>query len=485
MRASDQVSWDIADDDSAPGDMPTGRGMLPAIRAMRAFADGEAPPAVDSWARNETALVVDWTMREGHVWSYDFTRRAWFTFDGYGWRQDRDGGALRSMQAYVEYRLQEAVSLERKADREPLMTFLTRMLRASQLPRLLELASHQFAIASTGDQWDAQPFLLGCQNGTLDLQTFTFRDSDRADFLTKRTAVAFDAGAAAPRWRQFIHEICSGDRDVATWLQRYMGYALTGCTDEQCFPVGHGHGANGKSTFLSTICRVLPDHAWTMAFPTSSWSESLSEYQRASLVGCRLVVAQETESGKRLHVEFIKSLTGGDLVNARFPYGKPFSFRPQAKLFLACNHRPVIRDDGHGMWRRIRLVPFEATFPVNPRFASTLLEELPGILTWLVEGCYDWQREGLGIPSAVAKATAEYRRESDHVNTFLEECCVVLESATARAQALYDAYRGWCDTAAVSTVERLTQKAFGQRIRRDFEAVEGRQTTFRGVGLRD
>jgi putative DNA primase/helicase len=466
--------------------MSTGRGMLPAIRALRAAADGEAPPAIDAWARNETALVVEWLLREAGAVRFDHARRAWFLFDGQVWRPDRDGAVRRRLQSYLEWKLQEAVSIDRHQDRDPLVAYLTRQLRAAHIPRLQELAEHQSNVATAGDDWDGRPMLLACPNGTIDLETMEFRDGDRRDYLTKQTIPPYDPCARAPRWLQFVLDVCSDDPDRAEYLQRVMGYALTGSTDEQCFWIHYGAGANGKSTLTLVIMRhVIPEHSWSMAVPTATWSESLSEYQRASLVGRRLVAAHETESGKRLHVEFIKSLTGGDEVNARHPYGRPFTYRPQAKLFLAVNHRPVIRDDGHGMWRRVRLVPFERTFPLNPDFAESLIVEAQGILAWMVRGAFAWAREGLCTPASVLAATEEYRHDSDHVATFLEDRCIVADEALVRASALFEAYRVWCDANGVLALERLTQKPFGQRMRRDFTAIEGRQVTFRGLGLRD
>ena len=162
-------------------------------------------------------------------------------------------------------------------------------------------------------------------------------------------------------------EISDGDPALAAFHHRFVGYSLTGETSEQCFRIDFGVGANGKSTYLETLTRyIIPEHSWTMSFPVSTWTESLSEYQRAELVGRRLVIAKESGQQKRLNTEFVKSVTGQDSVNARHPYGRPFSFIPTAKFILACNHRPVIRDDSHGMWPQGAAGAVPADFPARP-----------------------------------------------------------------------------------------------------------------------
>ena len=281
-------------------------------------------------------------------------------------------------------------------------------------------------------------------------------------------------------------EISDGDPDLAAFHHRFVGYSLTGETSEQCFRIDFGVGANGKSTYLETLTRyIIPEHSWTMSFPVSTWTESLSEYQRAELVGRRLVIAKESGQQKRLNTEFVKSVTGQDSVNARHPYGRPFSFIPTAKFILACNHRPVIRDDSHGMWRRVRLVPFQRTFPLDRKFGDVLAAEAPGILRWAVDGCLGWQRHGLDTPVAVTTATAEYMRESDTVGSFIAAFCVELAGVQVRAGTFYKAYDEWCTESRIPEVDRVSARAVGERMKRVYRAVEGRDVTYCGIGLRD
>ena len=318
------------------------------------------------------------------------------------------------------------------------------------------------------------------------LRTGTLRGWRPEDRITKVTAVPYSADAPCPRWKQFISEISDEDPDLAEFHHRSVGYALTGETSEQCFWIDYGLGGNGKSTYLETLTRhVIPEHSWTMSFPVSSWTESLSEYQRAELVGRRLVIAKESEQQKRLNTEFVKSLTGQDSVNARHPYGRPFAFIPTAKFILACNHRPVIRDDSHGMWRRVRLVPFARTFPLDQDLPDVLASEAPGILRWAVEGCLAWQKHGLQAPEVVTGATAEYQQESDTVGAFIAACCVELEGVQVRAGTFYSAYDSWCTETRIPEVDRVSARAVGERMKRTYRAITGRHVTYVGIGLRN
>ena len=212
-------------------------------------------------------------------------------------------------------------------------------------------------------------------------------------------------------------------------------------------------------------------------------------YQRAQLVGRRLVVAKENQQAQRLNSEFMKSLTGDETVEARHPYGRPFNFQPNAKFILAVNHKPVIRDETHGMWRRVRLVPFTRKFPTNPAFAESLVAEVPGVLTWVIEGAVRYAREGLRTPNSVLVATSEYQQESNALAKFFEECCLFDRKYKTGAQAMFEAYRNWCIDSQTPDEERVSQKEFGTRIRNDARFSVGKNSdnsvVYHGAALID
>ena len=192
----------------------------------------------------------------------------------------------------------------------------------------------------------------------------------------------------------------------------------------------------------------------------------------------------EPSHGGQLNEELIKSLTGGDTINARHPYGRPFQFAPKAKIFLRVNDKPAIRDESHGMWRRVKLVPFTRTFGVDTTLADTLASEASGILTWAVRGCLNWQRDGLGHPGVVDEATSEYQHDSDTLSRFVDECCLLGDEHKVGAQDLYRGYQSWCRESDIPPVDQFTQKAFGTRLRQRFRAKDGRTVTYWGLGLR-
>jgi putative DNA primase/helicase len=384
----------------------------------------------------------------------------------------------------MRHRLEAAAALTQDTDRQAEAKWALNSESRRGIDALLAMAESERPIAVTGDNWDRHPMLLAVQNGVIDLETGVLRKGRPEDGLTRVAPVTYDPGARASRWEQFMREIFAGHVEIADYMQRIIGYALTGLTTEQKIWFLFGIGANGKSTFAEVLMHFVfgSEFAWTMPFPSASWSDSMSEYQKASLAGRRLVTSSEVAKQGRLNEELVKSLTGSDAVNARHPYGRPFTFIPQAKFFLRVNDKPQIRDETHGMWRRIRLIPFEQTFAVDTTLADTLASEASGILNWALRGCLDWQREGLCEPASVQSATDEYRGEQDQIKSFLAARCVVMDGVSARAGELFEAYKQWA-TDNLRPEDRLGQAAFGRRLKARFGHREGRHTVFFGVTI--
>jgi putative DNA primase/helicase len=259
--------------------------------------------------------------------------------------------------------------------------------------------------------------------------------------------------------------------EVIDFLWKASGYSLTGNTKEDCLFLLYGTGANGKSTFLSILRALLADYSKQAAFSTFLHQERETvRNDLADLAGVRLVVASETDEGKRFSLSVVKALTGQDVIKARFLFSENFEYSPQMKIWLGANHKPVIRGTDHAIWRRIRLIPFNQRFEgatKDPNMREKLLKERPGFLAWAVRGCLAWQQEGLPLPEAVKNATDEYRNESDVIGAFLDECCVMEPYADVLTAALYDAYVEWCRK---SGEEARTKKAFGMLLQeRGFE----------------
>jgi putative DNA primase/helicase len=383
----------------------------------------------------------------------------WREWDGTRWCSDEKLHMMTLARAFCR---QEA----REGDVAPV---LRRQLQSAKtIANVLQLAKSDPRIVTGPEHFDQDLWLLNTPGGTVDLKTGEMREHRREDYLTKRTAVT--PGGDCPRWRAFIDQITGGDQELAGFIQRALGYGLTGSTREQCLFFLYGHGANGESVLLNTISGLIEEYHRTA--PISTFVESHSEQhptELASLRGPRFVTAIETAEGRRWNEAKLKALTGGDPISARFMRGDFFEFRPQFKLLIAGNHRPSLRTVDEAIRRRIHLVPFTVTIPPqerDPNLAESLKAEWPGILQWMIEGCLAWQRDGLNPPTAVREATQEYLAAEDALALWLDVCCVVDPNAKEGSAALFKSWMAWASLAK----EHLgTQKAFSEKLAVKFE----------------
>ncbi|MDR2740538.1 MAG: DUF5906 domain-containing protein [Treponema sp.] len=319
---------------------------------------------------------------------------------------------------------------------------------------------------ATVDDLDRNPWLLNVQNGTVDLQTGELLPHRKEDMITKLAQVEYNKDADCPMWKQFIREIMDYKPELINFLQTAAGWSVSGDTSEQSMFILYGTGANGKSTFLNVIQKLLGNYSlstWPETFMKRSNDTTTNDIAR--LRGSRFVTTTETEQGKRLSEHLIKQVTGNDALTARFLYGEYFNFVPTFKIFMASNHKPVIRGTDHGIWRRIKLIPFTTRITDDkrdPYLDQKLLAEKSGILNWLIEGALRWKREGLNVPTVITNATDEYRGEMDVIGNFMRERCVQKPGATIRARELFQVYQDWCDeNNEMATSERM----FGLRLK--------------------
>ena len=386
----------------------------------------------------EDALALSFTRRYHRDWRYVAGWGKWLVWDGQRWRTEDTLAATDLIRSVCR---QTAV----RADNPKVAA---KLASAGTVGGVERLARADRRHAATTDEWDADPWLLNTPGGVVDLKTGRMRPHERADRMTKITTAT--PSGDCPIWRQFIDEVTGGDKELQSYLQRMVGYALTGSTQEHALFFLYGTGANGKSVFVNTLATILGDYATNA--PMDTFMETRTDRHptdMAGLRGARFVAAIETEQGKRWAESKLKNLTGGDKLSARFMRQDFFEFFPQFKLFVAGNHKPAIRNIDEAMKRRLHLIPFTITVPPERRdknLQQKLLAERDGILAWAVQGCLDWQRHGrLSPPQRVVDATEEYFEAEDALGRWLDERCVREPNAKSLTAELFNDWKQWAE----------------------------------------
>lgn len=370
----------------------------------------------------------------------------WYLWDGLRWAPDVLNRALQLTKVVIEDLYVEAARLEGDR-REHLENWARQSESLARRRATLDSAASESGIAITPDHLDADPWLLVVRNGTVDLRTGLLRASAPEDLNTQLADVAFDAGATCPLWEKHVEFVTCGDPLLAAWLRRAVGYSLTGSTAEQKLFFLWGTGDNGKSTFLDIVKTLLGTYA-TTGDENLLTGTGGHPTQLADLRGARLIICDETDRDKKLAEQRIKMMTGRE-IKARFVRQDFFRYTPRFKLWISGNHKPEIRGNDDGIWRRLQLVPFTSKLTADSKildYEDVLRGELPGILNWALAGLRDWQTLGqLGGVEAVAVATSEYRDEEDTIGRWLTECVELgaVDSLVESAR-LYGSYRWWC-----------------------------------------
>lgn len=399
-------------------------------------------------------------MRWVHKWD------SWMVFDGVRWVRDETRAVERYAKFTMRRLLEEAAGVDDADLRGKMIAHAMKSESNRSIIGMLSRAKAEPSVAVSHGIFDQHPFLLNVANGCIDLRTGRLGPHDRAHFLTKCAPVAFDPEALCPMWERFLLDVFDGRFDIIDYVQRAVGYSLTGDTSEQCLQLMHGSGSNGKSTFLEVLQAVFGDYGLQADFSTflDGKTDTGPRNDVARLAGARMVRSSEVGEGKRFNEALVKALTGSETIAARFLFSESFEFTPTFKLWFAANHKPVIRGTDHAIWRRVRLIPFNVQFDGDRKdkhLKSKLLAELPGVLAWAVAGAILWQQKGLDAPTDVLAATEDYRRESDVIGSFLEDSCETGPGLEVSATDLYQAYKRW---AKESGEFELSQTAFGRRL---------------------
>ncbi len=426
--------------------------------------------------------------RHGRDIRYCLEWGKWLIWDGNRWCLDRTGEITRRGKNTVRSIYNEAAACGDDKIRAAIVKHGQASENERRLNAMISLSKSEPGIPILPEALDSDPWLLTVKNGTVDLRTGKLLPTDREHYITKTAVVAYDPEAECPMFKAFINRIMDGNEELISFLQRSIGYSLTGRITERCLFILHGVGKNGKSTLLEVVRAIMSEYA--MRTPTETlmvkFGGSDIPNDIARLKGARFVSASETEQGQRLAESKIKDLTGGDTVSARFMRGEFFDFEPEFKLWLATNHKPNIRGTDDAIWDRIRLIPFNVRIPEeerDPTLPDKLRAELAGIFRWALEGCKAWRESGLGMPEEIEQAAKEYRDEMDILGEYLNDNCMTGNpDFEISMTALYKNYRSWCETNSIKMISKIL---FGKRlVERGIEKkrdMDGRKWI--GIGL--
>lgn len=458
-------------------------------RAMDILADRkrELPDALKHLTElgNAETLIEEY----GNNLRYCESKGGWLTWTGTCWLPDRTDVVPQNLQTIVRglHTAASNASDVDTADRIRKWAYKSETHRVQTAS--IALARTLEGVKVSPELFDSQVWQFPAQNGVIDLQTGDLLPHNRDQYFTHLSTVSYHAGAKAPRWRKALEKWLP-DPEVRTFIQRAMGYTLTGTTGEQVFFFLHGAGSNGKSTFILTMqgllgafCRRIATEAVTLQKTGSPGT--LRDQAAARLIGARMGVVSEVERNARFAEGWLKDLTGGGVVATKILYENPSETLPTAKLWIDANHEPRAMPgavdseyaDTDSFWRRLREIPFNVPVPVRERvldFHRILLrEEGPGILAWAVEGCLDWQKNGLPVPNEITEATDAYRRKEDTLRPFIEEWLVPDEKVKVTHKDTYEAYKLWASNNGESRVARRILREW--LIERGFRTVHDAQ----------
>lgn len=388
----------------------------------------------------------------GNNLKYSYENKLWYYWDGKVWREDLVGQIKKLADKCIEEMKREAFSSDDPEIQMQLMKWANKTSNSGAKENMIKELQHIGTIPVLTTELDTQKDFINCNNGIVNLRNGELIPHDPNYLCTKITRSDYDSvGTKEPiLWLDFLNDVTQGDKELQEYIQKAVGYSLTGSTKEQCMFFLYGLGRNGKSTFLDIISELggtYASHAQPETIMTKSQLSNNTLSDIARLRGARFVTTVEPNENVKLNEGLVKQLTGGDKVTARFLYGREFEFVPEFKIWLGANHKPIIKGTDDGIWRRIRLIPFTAQIPdekVDKNLKVKLKAELPAIMKWAVDGAIKWQREGLKIPKVVEDATQEYRKEMDKMAQFIETYIIFDANEKVKASDLYRVYCNWC-----------------------------------------
>lgn len=422
--------------------------------AFAVFGDGNVGMQVSakSYDMTDTGNAHRLMDKFGSIIRYSYNRKKWMYWNGKVWCVDDSGEIKKLADIICDDIKREGFMEQDEKTQSDLLKWATRTSSSKGKEAMVKECQHLDGIPVSPDDFDVYPDYLNCQNGIVNLRNGELIPHDSSFMMSKICFAEYDPSDKQPKlWLKFLDDVTGGDKEIQDYIQKCVGYSLSGSTREQCAYFLYGMGNNGKSTFLDTIADMLGGYASNAQPETimmKKWGNEGANSDIARLKSARFVTSEEPTEGVRLNEGLLKQLTGGSKVTCRFLYGDEFEYLPEFKIWIATNHKPVVRGMDYGIWRRIKLIPFEVNIPkekVDKMMKYRLRKEFPQILHWAVQGCIKWQKEGMNEPEKVQIAVKEYKQEMDLLAGFMEQCVEIDYDSGERIMAsdLFRAYTRW------------------------------------------
>lgn len=408
--------------------------------------------------------------RFGSIIRYSYNRKKWFCWTGKVWAIDDSGEVKKLADLICEDIKREAYQEQDEKTQADLLKWASRTASSKGKEAMIKECQHLSGIPVFQDEMDSYVDYLNCRNGIVNLRTGELIPHDSNFMMSKMCNSEYDVSGRKPElWLSFLNDVTSGNTELQEYIQRCVGYSLTGSTSEQCAYFLYGIGNNGKSTFLDTMADLLGGYSANTQPETimmKKWGSDSANSDIARLKGARFVTSEEPTEGVRLNEGLLKQLTGGSKVTCRFLYGDEFEYTPEFKIWIATNHKPVVRGTDAGIWRRIKLIPFEVNIPkekVDKNLKRKLKKEFPQILKWAVDGCIKWRTLGISEPQCVLDATKEYKQEMDLLANFVEQCIEIDYECEEKVPAK-DLFRVYIQWAKENNEYEMSSKKFFSEI---------------------
>lgn len=416
------------------------------------------------------------------VLKFNAVDKKWFFFNGSYWQEDIGNQRVELAAERVANSIKKEkpeLSFSTKTDEDKAMNEWYRFQKDSRshMAKMHMIDEFKKYVIVKHGEFDKEDMLLNTESGYVDLSNGELHDHDIDKKFSHQTLAEYSDNVDAPLWEKFLNQIFNNDEELIHYVQKAIGYSFTGSVDEQCLFILNGRGRNGKSVFSNVVSDVAGNYAKQMNVQTIVAKKNQSGSANsdiARLEGARIVTSSELNEGDRFDESLVKQLTGGDKILARFLYGSEFEYKPKFKIWMATNHLPIIRGTDDGIWRRIKIIPFNIQIPkekVDKRLEYKLKAEYTGILNWIVQGAIMWQQEGLEDPEAVRQVIENYRAEMDPLDAFLEECCTTGQNYSIKAREMYDAYHEW---AKESEEYKMSMTKFGREMSKKLLRVKKR-----------